>query len=615
MVAIFSDANRARMRYALESDTTWGTIPASGITRELRFTGSTISPQKTTAVSDEIRADRMISDIVQVAVKTTGDISVEFSAGSHDELLQAFAYGLWTRPMTFDSVKGTSLAFTGATTLVVSGVDVTLQFLNTRKVRTHGFVNAANNDYWTVNGAPSFSGGNTTITLSGGTAVAEAGTIYSRLFDANDVIVLKSTAIRSGTAAASTFDSNGGNLFTAAIGAGQLVVGQKIYVEGLGYERGTVTFSTILPTAPSVISVSDNTTTWNFQFAGALPATGNFVSVAGSATAATQAASFVTAINTLYVAGQINCSASAVAGVVTIKNNNESGGAIVEVSDTANDFTVVNFSGGNSTANGVFTLTGVANDTLTVTPAPPTINNTTIAVTVKGSMLRNPATSGTITPHSLSIETLFEDVSQCFVTNGHRVGGFTYDFASGALVKGSFTTQGSATTRFTATKFGNTGNYSVLPTTSTPIANAANNVGAVLLNNAALTTAIQSISIKATNNLRDQMAIGSISPQGIGAGRMEITGSVSAYFADGSLWDKFINHNTLALTFATTDPESHYYSWILPAVIFDTDALSPTGKDTDVMETISFTAKRDVSTSCMFQIDRFSCILPTGATT
>jgi hypothetical protein len=41
--------------------------------------------------------------------------------------------------------------------------------------------------------------------------------------------------------------------------------------------------------------------------------------------------------------------------------------------------------------------------------------------------------------------------------------------------------------------------------------------------------------------------------------------------------------------------------------------MNPTGKDTDVMENITFTAKRDPSTNCMFQIDRFSCIFPTTA--
>jgi hypothetical protein len=106
MVAIFADSNRARIRVIKEANNGWGLIPSSGATRELRYTSSSVTPHKNTVISDEIRADRMVADHIEVGANSTGDVGFEFSAGSHDFLLESFMYGTWTRPMTFDSVKG-----------------------------------------------------------------------------------------------------------------------------------------------------------------------------------------------------------------------------------------------------------------------------------------------------------------------------------------------------------------------------------------------------------------------------------------------------------------------------------------------------------------------------
>jgi hypothetical protein len=139
MVQIFADSNRARMRVIKESDTAWGTTPASGSTRELRYTGSTINATKETAVSEEIRADRMVADHIETGARSAGDVNIEFSAGSHDDFLEAFVYGAWTRPMTFDMVKGISLEWADTNTLYVKGSDVTNYFTAGRRIKTNGF--------------------------------------------------------------------------------------------------------------------------------------------------------------------------------------------------------------------------------------------------------------------------------------------------------------------------------------------------------------------------------------------------------------------------------------------------------------------------------------------
>ncbi len=611
MVAIFADSNRARMRY-IKSVDGWGTTPATGRTRELRYTGSTITASKQTVVSDEIRADRMIEDIIETSAKSAGQVNVEFSAGSHDDFLESFMYGAWTRPMTFDSVQGTTIQWANATTLYVQGADVTDLFLAGRRVRTQGFVTPANNDYFQIDTIVYNAGANRTeITVTTGSAAAEKGSPASTMYDANDVIVLKNTAIRFGTGGQPTIDSNGTNAFAAAIAAGQLSIGQIVFVEGAGFETGSVTFAGV-PAAASKIKISDGNATVTFQFGGVVPQTASAVEVGTDAGACAENLALV--INQLRVAGTLQCSATVSGDVVTIRDLNVTGGTITEVVDTANAISVGQFAGGDTTLRGGFTIQAATGDVLTVSPEPNTFaNGSATAITVKGSMLRNPSDPADIVPQDYVIETGFEDVSQYFIADGQRVGGFSYDLSANAILKGDYTFSGRGMTRKPDTLLGDTTTYTVLPTTATPVANATVNVGYVHVNGAQLSTALQSITITGDNSLRDQNAVGYKFPAGIGAGRMEIKGAIKAYFADGTLWDQFINHDTVSISFDVQDVSGHQYNFTVPSAKFSTDTVNPAGGNQDIMEDMEYMAKRDPATDCQVQIDRFSCVLPVTA--
>ena len=442
------------------------------------------------------------------------------------------------------------------------------------------------------------------------TATAETGSHATSLVDANDVIVLKNTTIRAGTAGASTFDSNGGNAFAAAIAAGQLNAGQKIFVDGLGIETGTVTF-TSQPNSGSKVSVSDGLKTMVFQFGGSF--SNAVVGVDLGSGADGTADNFAAKINEKLVAGDLDVCATVSGHVVTIKNLLRTGGAIVEVTDVGGAITVVNFTGGDSTLHGVYTLVSATDDVLTVTPQPSTYaNGAAHAVTIKGSMLRNPSAAADITPQSYTIETGFEDVSTFWLTDGLRVSTFSYDIAANAILKGSFGFMGRSTTRQGVTKLGLTP-YTPLDTTATPVANATVNVGAIKINGDTLSTAVQSITLSGTNNLRDQNAVGNKFPAGIGAGRMELTGNLVAYFADGTLWDKFVEHDTVSIEFYIEEVLGSHYEYTVPAVNFTTDTVNPAGGNQDVMENMAWAAKRDPLTECEMQVDRFSSVFATTA--
>lgn len=591
---LLADSNRAGLREIIESVDAWGTTPATGVTRARRFTSSSITPTKETTVSDEIRADRMVSSVIETAAMSGGEINWEFAAGTADRDLQRVLMGAWTRPMEFDFFRGRQVAITANNTITIEGGDFTAYFAVGRRIKTSGFVNPANNDYLQIS-AIAFAGGATTITVTVTTLVPEVATAFTTVADANDVIVLKSTAIAFG-AAARTIGAVGA--FTSAIAARQLSVGQRIFVEGIGYESGTITADTVL--ADESVTISDGVEVVT------LVADTDFEIGADDTETATNLAA---ALNALRPSGALNVYATSALGVVTVVNLNKVGGAITEEDAT---LAVVDFADGDATAGGFYTITSLTDDAIVVDRDVPVIAAGP-RVTIKGSMLRNPGDPSQIVPQSATIETSFFDVGQHFVVDGLRTGALSMEISAGSIVTGSSTTMGRETKRRNTITLANTSNYTVLEAPATEVVSATANVGSLSVNGEEQATAIRSIQFSLEGNLRNQQAVGSKFPVGIAAGRLNLTGTVEAYFADGEQFDRFLEHETVSLAFPIIDLAGNTYYFTIPAFKIASDPIAPGGIDQDVMENLEFTAFRDPVTQCMIQIDRFSSTQPITA--
>lgn len=612
-----AESNRTVLRYIAEDPDCWGVTPASGKSREMRISSSSLAFEKETVVSDELRADRMVADVIETAASSGGEIQVEFSAGSLDDFMQAFVLGAWSRPMTFDKFEGAIVSVNdnaGTTEVLITGGDYTGYFEAGRRIKTEGFIVPANNNYWQI-ASVSFAGGTTTVVTTGTTGVDEAGTDYSRVMDANDVIVMKNTTIRAGTGSAKTFDSNGGNAFASAIAANQLVVGQKINVSGLGYETGTFTFAGI-PTDGETVTINDgvNSVVFEFDNNSAFVRGRVGVTIGGSANAT--AANLQAAIMDQLWKKKILCSASVSTNVVTVRNlhpDQVANAATTALSEaTASAVTAVTFSGATASF-GTFTITNLTDDVITVAESVATNANAgSLPVTIKGSHLRNPGDLGDITPQSFSIETGFTDVSQYFKQTGMRVGSFGLNVASGELVSGTINLMGKETTAAGATTLG-TAPYDVLASTATPVLNATTNVGSIYKNGELLATALQSIEISGEAALREQRAVGSRFPAGIGTGRFNLTGTITSYFETLEMYDHFLNHDTISLAFPFEDNDYQTYWFTIPALKITSDPIAPGGIDQDVLEELEFTAIRAPNLDTMFMVDRFSSVLPATA--
>jgi hypothetical protein len=93
-------SNRTAIRIVRE--TVFGTTPATPVLSNVRYTGESLKRNIRNVQSEEIRDDRMTSDLLQVGGDVSGDINVEFSYDSYDEFLQGALCGAWV-----DNLNGT----------------------------------------------------------------------------------------------------------------------------------------------------------------------------------------------------------------------------------------------------------------------------------------------------------------------------------------------------------------------------------------------------------------------------------------------------------------------------------------------------------------------------
>ncbi len=89
-----SDGSRHSIAYVAES--TYGTTPATPAFTPIRNKSCSLALKKGTIESEEIRADRQISDYRHGTSQVGGDLEMELSFGSFDDFLEACFCGTWS---------------------------------------------------------------------------------------------------------------------------------------------------------------------------------------------------------------------------------------------------------------------------------------------------------------------------------------------------------------------------------------------------------------------------------------------------------------------------------------------------------------------------------------
>lgn len=218
------------------------------------------------------------------------------------------------------------------------------------------------------------------------------------------------------------------------------------------------------------------------------------------------------------------------------------------------------------------------------------------AVTLSAAQVRNG-----VTQRSCSIEKVFTDISQFVLHTGLNVNKMTLALASGSMLTGNFEFMGKS-----ATISGTTGLHATVnPSLDFPVMNNVNNISNILENGAPLVnTFLKSMSLDYTNNLRDRDAVASLGNVDIGNGTIGATGSISVYFAEGTLYQKFINNTKSSLSFRAIDSLGNGYVITYPNIKYSDGDIVSGGLDSDCMVNMPFTALRDPVTGSTIIIDR-----------
>lgn len=104
-----AEGSQTRLAYLVES--TIGVIPATPSWKSLRYTSESIVLDKQTAIPDEIRDDRNVSDIVDVGRSVTGPINGVLSYGTYDDLFAALFCSDWATDVLKNGRTPKTLAF------------------------------------------------------------------------------------------------------------------------------------------------------------------------------------------------------------------------------------------------------------------------------------------------------------------------------------------------------------------------------------------------------------------------------------------------------------------------------------------------------------------------
>lgn len=253
--------------------------------------------------------------------------------------------------------------------------------------------------------------------------------------------------------------------------------------------------------------------------------------------------------------------------------------------------------------NGLKLVVAKSNDGSTLTFAPNSFSTAEAdaTVTLTGSHLRNGTTRSSFTLERRVKTAAGTDFFQTFL--GQVADALTLNFESKAIVTGSFTFLG---------RYGDASNDSVDsavaasgydPATTTPVMNATNNIGTFLFDKTASTEALKSLTLNIANGLRGKDAMGTKGNFDIGVGTFELTGNLSAYFQSNALYEKYLDHSDVALSWRVTDALGNTIVFTIPRMKLGTGEPKIEGRNTDVMVNSDWTAILDPVTGATFIVD------------
>ena len=237
----------------------------------------------------------------------------------------------------------------------------------------------------------------------------------------------------------------------------------------------------------------------------------------------------------------------------------------------------------------VSTTVAPTDTVITLSTATPAVISASVAgCTIATSRL----THGT-TQSSFTIQRANADVSQYMAYAGMTPSKFSINVATAAMTTLSFDFMGKDATRDGTTQMPGTD----IASHTHEVHSGVTGSSCILWEGGAPITGtyVKTLALNFDNALRAQGAICSLGAVGIGSGTIVLGGSLSVYFADGTLFDKFKANTNSSISFSSLDSTGNGYVFTVPIANISSWKTTAGGKDADMMVDVQFTGLRDAS--------------------
>lgn len=234
----------------------------------------------------------------------------------------------------------------------------------------------------------------------------------------------------------------------------------------------------------------------------------------------------------------------------------------------------------------VSTTTAPTSTVITLdTNTPAAVASSVATCVVKTSRLMNG-----VTLTAFTLEKEAADIVQFLTYRGMYVSKFSVGFNSAALTDGTFSFLGKDQLINAVTQLPGTPTASL----SYDIQNAVTGVGNVWEAGAPMVgVEFKSLTLEIDSGLRPQDAIGTLGLVGVGIGTFTAKGTISAYFANDDLYQKFLTDEYTSISMYTKDSANNGYVFTMPKVMLKTAKVQAGGKDTDLMVDFEYEAYQD----------------------
>lgn len=480
-----------RVKLSKVRETTFGVTPTNPAFKTIRETSSGLNANPKTVITNEIRSDRQVTDLILVGEDAGGDVGGELAFAVADDDLEEAFQGTWSNnPSITVATIDTEISDVSTTTLTVASGGAA--FVAGMLTLTSGFTTAGNNKLERVN-----SSSGTTIVYPAATFAAEAAQIPV------------GACVRQ-------VGFQGASADLAAVTSG-----------GNGITSTLLDFTTLGITPGEWAKVGDGDNA-NCAFAGT-------------------------------VANNGKCRVSAV---------------------TTNKLSFDRVPAGWTADTG----TGV------------TLRVFTADFLTNASTKRSNTFERQYLDHSpVDYEYLVGMTLNTFAVDAKQqaIATYTKNYIGQSATIGS--TRKSGATDTAAPTYG--------------VLNTSTNVGRIGFDGSLVTgpNFVLGASFSINNNIRAQLAVGSIGAVGTGNGEFTVTGTLETYFGDATIYNKIIN-NTLTsfdMSFGRSDGNRETIQFDFPSIKLGSGSPSVSGKNADVQISAGFTAFMDATKLYTVSVGRF----------